>query len=298
MPRNGSGTYSRVAGTPYVFGTIIDQDVVNDEMDDIATALTASIAKDGQTTPTANLPMGTFKHTGVGTASSLTDYARADQIQNQGLVYLTSPAGTNTITATATPTPSAYAAGQAFEFIPAATNTGATTINISSLGAKNIFFNGAACAGGELVIGVPTRIIYDGTQFNILGPTLPATQAQMEAATSSSVYVPPSRLKNSPNAIQCRGKADSAGNLSAGVNVTSLTDVGTGILTVTIDTDISSGDYAISPGILQGTAGTSYTVKVSAQAAGSFTLRCYANADPADLLADPDAYFWIVGGDL
>jgi len=102
--------------------------------------------------------------------------------------FLTSPAGTNTITATG-PTDMAYAAGQMFRFLPAATNTGATTINItpsggSALGAKSIFWNGAACVGGELRINVPVAIIYDGTQFHIVanGFAMPITQNSQSAA--------------------------------------------------------------------------------------------------------------------
>ena len=88
---------------------------------------------------------------------------------------LSSVAGTNTITATGPVPMSAYASGQMFRFIPANDNTGATTINItpsggSALGAKNIFFNGAACAGGEIQANMPCLIIYDGTQFNLIGP--------------------------------------------------------------------------------------------------------------------------------
>lgn len=95
--------------------------------------------------------------------------------------YLTSVAGTNTVTATGPASMAAYAAGQRFTLLPANTNTGATTLNItpsgaSALGAKNIFFRGAACVGGELVSNVPTSVLYDGTQFNILGPA-PAFKA-------------------------------------------------------------------------------------------------------------------------
>lgn len=84
---------------------------------------------------------------------------------------LTSVAGTNTITAALTPVAlAAYGTGQQFVFVPANTNTGATTLNIDSLGAKNVFFIGAACVGGELRASVPVLVEYDGTQFNILGP--------------------------------------------------------------------------------------------------------------------------------
>lgn len=83
--------------------------------------------------------------------------------------YLTSVSGTNTITATGPTSMTAYAAGQMFKVVPAATNSGATTLNINSIGAKNVFYAGAACVGGEIVISVPVLVLYDGTQFNIIG---------------------------------------------------------------------------------------------------------------------------------
>lgn len=116
------------------------------------------------TNPSANQPDGTDT---VGTG--LKDNLRAMQASiKMALTNLTSVAGTNTITATATGL-TAYALGQKFRFIPAATNTGATTLNITSLGAQSIFWNGAACVGGELRSGIPVEVTYDGTQFNILG---------------------------------------------------------------------------------------------------------------------------------
>lgn len=81
--RNGSGTYAR-AVSAYVYGTIISQTDVNAEMDDIATALTASLAKDGQTVPTANLPMGGYKLTGLGSATVGTDALALGQMTASG----------------------------------------------------------------------------------------------------------------------------------------------------------------------------------------------------------------------
>jgi microcystin-dependent protein len=87
---------------------------------------------------------------------------------------LTSVAGTNTITAsvavqgTVTMAPTAYSTGMRFRFIPANANTGAATINVGALGAKNIFINGAALVGYELRTTNPVDIEYDGTQFNIV----------------------------------------------------------------------------------------------------------------------------------
>ena len=85
---------------------------------------------------------------------------------------LTAVAGTNTITATGPLTMSAYTAGQNFYFTPAVTNTGATTINISGLGAKAITKNGAAAlVAGDLVAGTVYELSYDGTQFQVLNPS-------------------------------------------------------------------------------------------------------------------------------
>lgn len=90
--------------------------------------------------------------------------------QNSGSIpeYLTSVSGTNTVTASGPTACAAYAAGQRFTLLPANTNTGATTLNINSIGAKNVFWNGAACVGGEIRQNVPCEVIYDGTQFHII----------------------------------------------------------------------------------------------------------------------------------
>jgi microcystin-dependent protein len=91
-----------------------------------------------------------------------------------GGLKLTSVSGTNTITASVaaqgsiTMAPTAYSTGMKFHFIPAGSNTGATTLNVNSLGAKNVFLNGAALVGYELLARTPVVVEYDGTQFNVI----------------------------------------------------------------------------------------------------------------------------------
>lgn len=192
MPRNGSGSYTRAAGTPYVYNTVIDQDVVNGEMDDIATALTNSLAKNGETTPTADLPMGTWKHTGVGAATARTHYARAAEVQDGTLTHLTSAAGTDTITASAALSMTAYAVGQEFEFIPANTNTGAATLNINSIGAGAVQLNGAALTGGEIRQNVPVKVKVTAATpvFEIIGngAFLPSITGATKAGIQAQTY--------------------------------------------------------------------------------------------------------------
>lgn len=99
---------------------------------------------------------------------TLTDQAWFNDVDTIVYGTLSSVTGTNTVTASGPQGLSAYALGQVFRFIPANTNTGATTLNVSSLGAKDVYSGGAACVGNELISGVPALVIYDGTRFNIV----------------------------------------------------------------------------------------------------------------------------------
>ena len=96
-----------------------------------------------------------------------------------GVVQVTAEGGSaNAQTGTIPASVTAYAAEQLFIFTPSAANTGATTLTLTpsgagALAAKNVFANGAALVGGELQVGVPVVLQYDGTQLNIVGYTQP-----------------------------------------------------------------------------------------------------------------------------
>ena len=66
MPRNGSGLFT-LAQPPFVNGTAIDPSPVNSDFSDIATALTGSVASDGQTPMTGTLNMNANAITGATT---------------------------------------------------------------------------------------------------------------------------------------------------------------------------------------------------------------------------------------
>jgi hypothetical protein len=169
MSFNGSGTFViNSTGQPVVTGTVISSTAFNALTADLATGLTTALTKDGQTTPTANIPMGNFKITGLATGTAGTDAATVSQIQSAYGTFLT-VSGTNTITATVSPSLTAYSAGQMFGFVAANTNSGATTINISSLGAKSIVTPLGALNAGDIQSGYFYIIYYDGTNFQLLG---------------------------------------------------------------------------------------------------------------------------------
>jgi microcystin-dependent protein len=73
MSRNGSGVYSLPAGNPVVTNTTISSTWANTTLTNIASALTDSLAADGQTTATGNLKMGANRITGLADGIASTD---------------------------------------------------------------------------------------------------------------------------------------------------------------------------------------------------------------------------------
>ena len=142
---------------------------MDEEMDSIATALSTCITKSGLTTPTANLPMGNYKHTGVGDAAARNQYASAGQIQDEDLIWCGTASGTtDAIELSPSPAITGYAEGQRFAFVSSGANTGAATVNVSGLGVKSVTRNGStALAAGHIHSGVIVTIQYDGTRFQL-----------------------------------------------------------------------------------------------------------------------------------
>ena len=80
MPFNGSGTYTLPSGNPVATGTTISSTTTNNTNSDIATALTNCLTRDGQSTPSANLPMNSKKLTGLAAGTTAGDSVRYEQI--------------------------------------------------------------------------------------------------------------------------------------------------------------------------------------------------------------------------
>lgn len=113
-------------------------------------------------------------------SQELADLARATvttalrtDLNNDAPSWLGTVAGTNTLTGSATPAATAYAAGQRFAFVVANANSGAVTINVNGLGAKNLYGPiGTALAANELTAGGLVSCRYDGTRFVMDSPKL------------------------------------------------------------------------------------------------------------------------------
>lgn len=97
MSRNGSGTYTLPAGNPVVTGTTISSTWANNTLTDMATAISGSIAADGQTPITGALVGSTdtvtFGGTGQIQIPSGTDAQRSAS-PNTGMIRYNNTFGT------------------------------------------------------------------------------------------------------------------------------------------------------------------------------------------------------------
>jgi hypothetical protein len=79
-----------------------------------------------------------------------------------------------------------------------------------------------------------------------VAPLAYATQADQETATSLTAAVPPGRQQFHPSACKAWAKLTFAGSSDAAYNLSSVTDVATGIVGPNWDTDFSSANYALT----------------------------------------------------
>ena len=82
MPYNGLGVFNRVYSwvQDAANGVFVDATRTDTDSDDIADGLTNCVTRDGQSPPTANLPMGGYKWTGMGNGSDNTDSITYGQV--------------------------------------------------------------------------------------------------------------------------------------------------------------------------------------------------------------------------
>jgi hypothetical protein len=168
---NGSGVFSRTYNwvQDQLNGILIRADRHDANDTDFVNGINNCLTKDGQNAPTANLPMGTFKHLNVGKAALYNQYVTAEQLLENELTYYTT-SGTDTYTITPSPSVTAYTAGLGLKIKIGTTNTGAATLNVNGLGAKTIKTSaGAAVTAGTLLAGSIVDMTYDGTDFIIGG---------------------------------------------------------------------------------------------------------------------------------
>jgi len=124
-----------------------------------------------------------------------------------------------------------------------------------------------------------------------------ATQSDQETSSSTTVAVVPGVQQFHPSAAKCWAYVTVSGGtptLATSYNITSITDVGVGDLTITIATDFSTANWSsVSIGGASVITATR-TVLVLAKAAGSVELGCFTSGPAA---ADPSEWNFVGNGD-
>lgn len=192
MAWNGSGGHNRVHNWVADKNATINITAsrMDAEFDDVSTALENCITRNGENSPTADLPMNSRNHTGVKNATGLTQYAATDQVVKGTLVHAAtaSAAGTDTYAVSLAVSPVTYSRGQVFSFIPDVANTGACSVNFNSIGAGNIkLINGLDPYTGAIQASKDVVVRYDGTNFILMNPYNFTDLAGIVVATAAEI---------------------------------------------------------------------------------------------------------------
>lgn len=173
-------------------------------------------------------------------------------------------------------------------------------------GTHTVILHDCTLAAGESLCmdaaGVWTHYDTNVGPYVGIGPI--ATQAEMEAGTSTTVVVTPGRQHYHPSAAKAWGRFDTAGAVTASYNITSVTDTGTGVIGVTIATDFSgAGVYACQVSV-EATATTwavantrECHIRNATLAAGTVSLDCIDNTATTSLVKDPSSWHFSAFGD-
>lgn len=147
---------------------------------DFRDGINETLNKAGQNSPTADLPMGAFKHTNVANATARNHYAAVGQVQDGDYIWLGTTGGTAiAMTASASPSVTAYKNGQKFRMKPGFSSTG--VINTTHTLAVN---------------GLSAIAILDGGQAPTLGSWETGTARVLELVYLDGFFLITSAVKN------------------------------------------------------------------------------------------------------
>ena len=230
MARNGAGVYSPI--NLVTNGDTSDATLFNATLNDVATALTSSIAVDGQSVVTANIPLAGYKLTGVGAATARTDAASLANIQDATGLWVAGGGTADAITATYSPAITAVVDGMLLAVRATAANTTTTpTFSPNGLTARTIVKQG----GQALAVGDIRAVSHDlllryratGTVWELLNPATGtmAIQAASAVAITGGTIAGLTTLGASAAAI--------TGGSITGITDLAVADGGTGASTFT-----------------------------------------------------------------
>jgi hypothetical protein len=158
---------------------------------------------------------------------------------------------------------------------------------------------GLSVANGSGVSGNPTVTIDPAAVVAAGGVPALATQADQETATSTTTFVSPARQHFHPSAAKCWARVTVSGGaptLQENYNITSISDTGTGRLTITIATDFSGAGWcALSSTMFDyGSNQMTSAVQNTTMAAGSVEIDSGFTGTGR---VDPNAWYFVGFGD-
>ena len=213
MSYNGSGTFNiNSSGQPVVTGTTISSTAFNALTADLGTGLSTALTKDGQTTPTANIPLGGYKITGLANATLSTDamaYGQFTAFGTPGYTTTATAAGTTTLTVASTqqqfftgsttqtvvlPVTSTLVLGQTFRIVNM--STGVVTVNssggnsvvaivaLAEVTVTCILVSGTTAASWDIQYTGKSAVTGTGSMVFAISPALTTPSLGIATATS------------------------------------------------------------------------------------------------------------------
>jgi hypothetical protein len=229
MSFNGSGAFViNSAGQPVSANTLIEAAVFNAFTADIATGLSTVIAKDGQTTITANLPMSGYKFTGLGAGSAAGNSLRYEQLFTTGAVQLLG----------------------AMNWVKGADIASDTTINLTTATGNGVHVTGTTTITGvTLGSGMVRLVVFDGAltlTHNATTNNLPGAANITTAAGDRAIYW------SDGTTVYCMVYIKASGKATVSPAVGDITGLGTGVATA-LSVNVGS---AGAPVVFNGALGT------------------------------------------
>jgi len=245
MSRNGSGTYTLPAGNPVVTGTTIASTWANNTLSDIASALTDSVAADGQTAMSGNLNLNSNKIVNLATPTLSTDAVTKAYVDTADALSLLKASNLSDV-ANATTSRTNLVAAKSGANSDITSLTGLTTpltVAQGGIGAATLTANNVLLGNGTSAL----QVVAPSTAGNVLtsnGTTwVSSTPTAVNTAQLAKAWV---------------SFAGATGTINGSFNVSSVTRSSTGNYVINFTTALPNANYSFALSAFNGDSGNVY----------------------------------------